>query len=111
MKVKLTDTGIRSYRPGSKPYAFGDEACPGLCIRITPNGARTFAFVFRAKGSGKTVWLTLGRYPDVGWLGARAGQRRPQDHWAGGVPATAARRGEGAFRNFETRPPSRRFHR
>ena len=44
MKVKLTDTGIRSYQPRDKQYSKGDAACPGLCIRITPKGVKSFAF-------------------------------------------------------------------
>jgi integrase len=65
MKVKLTDTGIRSYQPRAVQYAIGDSACPGLCLRITPKGVKTFAFAYRNKGTGKVAWLTLGRYPDV----------------------------------------------
>ena len=65
MKAKLTDTGIRSYQPRAAQYAIGDAACPGLCVRITPKGIKTFAFAYRNKGTGKVAWLTLGRYPDV----------------------------------------------
>src|SRR6516162_6620238 len=65
MKAKLTDTGIRSYQPRAAQYSIGDAACPGLCIRVTPGGIKTFAFAYRNKGTGKVAWLTLGRYPDV----------------------------------------------
>lgn len=65
MKVKLTDTGIRSYQPRAAQYAIGDAACPGLCLRVTPKAVKTFAFAYRNKGTGKVTWLTLGRYPDV----------------------------------------------
>src|SRR5262249_10271020 len=65
MKVKLTDTGIRAYQPRAAQYSIGDAACPGLCIRVTPGGIKTFAFAYRNKGTGKVTWLTLGRYPDV----------------------------------------------
>jgi len=71
MKAKLTDTGVRSYQPRAKQYAIGDAACPGLCIRITPKGIKTFAFAYRNKGTGKVAWLTLGRYPDVPLARAR----------------------------------------
>jgi integrase len=71
MKVKLTDTGIRSYQPRAAQYAIGDSACPGLCIRVTPGGIKTFAFAYRNKGTGKVTWLTLGRYPDVPLARAR----------------------------------------
>src|SRR6478735_1026416 len=71
MKAKLTDTGLRSYQPRAAPYAIGDAACPGLCVRITPKGVKTFAFAYRNKGTGKVEWLTLGRYPDVPLARAR----------------------------------------
>src|SRR5277367_6562725 len=71
MKVKLTDTGIRSYQPRATQYAIGDSACPGLCLRVTPKGVKTFAFAYRNKGTGKVAWLTFGRYPDVPLTKAR----------------------------------------
>ena len=71
MKVKLTDTGIRSYQPRAAQYSKGDTAFPGLCLRVTPGGIKTFAFAYRNKGTGKVTWLTLGRYPDVPLARAR----------------------------------------
>jgi integrase len=71
MRTKLTDAAIRSYEPGAKQYAKGDGACPGLCIRVTPKGAKSFAFAYRSKATGKVVWLTIGRYPDVTLTKAR----------------------------------------
>src|SRR5262244_168167 len=53
------------------PYTIGDVACPGLCIRITPKGVKTFAFAYRNKANGKVEWLTIGRYPDVPLTRAR----------------------------------------
>ena len=53
MKAKLTDAGIRSYQPRAAQYAIGDAACPGLCIRVTPAGIKTFAFAYRNKGTGQ----------------------------------------------------------
>jgi Arm DNA-binding domain len=71
MRVKLTDTGIRSYQPRTAQYSIGDAVCPGLRIRITPGGVKTFAFAYRNKGTGRVPWLTLGRYPDVPLARAR----------------------------------------
>jgi integrase len=71
MKAKLTDRTIQSYKPRAAQYAIGDAACPGLCIRVTPKGVKTFAFAYRNKGTAKTTWLTLGRYPDVPLARAR----------------------------------------
>jgi integrase len=71
MRVKLTDTAIRSYQPRAAGYAVGDAACPGLCVRITPKGVKSFAFVYRNKAKGKVECLTIGRYPDVPLTRAR----------------------------------------
>src|SRR5215472_12254962 len=71
MKAKLTDTGLRCYQPRADQYSIGDAACPGLRIRITPEGIKTFAFAYRNKGTGKVAWLTLGRYPDLPLTRAR----------------------------------------
>jgi hypothetical protein len=65
MKAKLTDIAIRALKPRAASYAIGDTGCAGLCIRITPKGAKTFAFAYRNRTTGKVVWLTIGRYPDV----------------------------------------------
>jgi integrase len=71
MKEKLTDRGLDAKKPRDKSYTIGDAACPGLCVRITPKGIKTFAFAYRIKGAGKVAWLTLGRYPDVTLAKAR----------------------------------------
>jgi integrase len=71
MRVKLTDTAIRSYQPRATQYAKGDAACPGLCVRITPKGIKSFAFAYRNRTTRKVEWLTLGRYPDVPLTTAR----------------------------------------
>jgi hypothetical protein len=64
MRVKLTDSALRSYAARAKAYTVGDAVCPGLCVRVTPKGVKTFAFAYRNKASGKVEWLTLGRYPE-----------------------------------------------
>jgi hypothetical protein len=89
MKAKLTDRAIQSYKPRDKQYAIGDDACPGLCIRVTPGGIKTFAFAYRNKGAGKVTWLTFGRYHDVGLARARelANDAR-KIIAAGGTPVT-----------------------
>jgi hypothetical protein len=71
MKAKLTDIGIRAYKPRAAQYSYGDSACPGLRIRITPNGIKSFAYAYRDKAAGKVVLLTIGRYPDVPLAKAR----------------------------------------
>jgi integrase len=71
MRIRLTDSAIRSYQPRATQYSVGDAACPGLCVRITPKGVKSFAFAYRNKASRKVEWLTIGRYPDVALTRAR----------------------------------------
>ena len=97
MKAKLTDTGLRSYQRRPVQYSIGDAACPGLCIRITPKGIKTFAFAYRDKGTGKIKWLTVGRYPDVPLTKAREVVNDARKTVAAGgiplAPKVQARRG------------------
>jgi integrase len=65
MRLKLTDAIIRDATAGAKQFAIGDAACPGLRIRITPKGVKSFAFDFRSKATGKVETVTLGRHPDM----------------------------------------------
>jgi integrase len=89
MRVKLTDTAIRSYQPRTAQYSVGDAACPGLCVRITPKGVKSFAFAYRNKGTGKVQWLTIGRYPDVPLTRAREATHDARKIVAsGGTPLT-----------------------
>src|SRR5262245_39463355 len=71
MRVRLTDAAIRSKEPGAKQYTVGDAACPGLYVRITPNGVKAFVCAFRNKATGKVEGFTIGRYPDVTLTRAR----------------------------------------
>jgi integrase len=71
MRVKLTDSAVRSYEPRTAQYTIGDAACPGLRLRITPKGVKSFVFAYRDKATRKIEWLTLGRYPDLSLTKAR----------------------------------------
>jgi len=59
-----------------------DSNCPGLVLRVTDNGTRSFSVLYRVAGKtgrtgtgrtryGKQQRLTLGRWPDVGLKEAR----------------------------------------
>src|SRR5262245_59735268 len=77
MKSKLTDFAIRAYKPRAAQFFVGDASCPGLRLRVTPNGVKTFVFAFRNKVTGKVTGLALGRFPDMGLAEAR---ERASDH-------------------------------
>ena len=80
MKAKLTDIGIRSYQPRAAQYSIGDAACPGLCIRITPKGVKTFAFAYRDKAHRQGRVAHHRPLPGrAAGQSARDRERRPQD--------------------------------
>lgn len=69
----LTDSMIRGLEiplPGER-MEFSDVKSPGLVVRITPNGIRSFSYRYRDPKSGKVTRLTLGSYPEVSLADAR----------------------------------------
>lgn len=70
--VFLTDTIIKSAAaaPG-KRLELTDARCQGLVLRVTGNGVKTFAFIYRSPATNKFARLTLGRYPTVALKDAR----------------------------------------
>ncbi|HEX5217409.1 MAG TPA: Arm DNA-binding domain-containing protein, partial [Vicinamibacterales bacterium] len=67
-RLVLTDRFIAGLRPQSRVVCF-DSVARGLALRATPNGAKTWVFVYRSLG--KLKWLTLGAYPGVKLAEAR----------------------------------------
>jgi hypothetical protein len=70
---RLTDTEIKTAKvpAGNKnPIYLRDPGNPGLYVRITPNGTKTFLYRYFQKAggeNGKDVqhWMSLGTYPDI----------------------------------------------
>ncbi|WP_159591518.1 tyrosine-type recombinase/integrase [Chelativorans xinjiangense] len=62
MKKKLTDTFINAQKPSAKAYRVGDEQQPGLMLRVTPAGSKTFVMSYRIRGAAGTKSLSLGAY-------------------------------------------------
>jgi integrase len=59
----LTDALCRSMPPRTGRLEIADLRQAGLVLRITPNGARSFAYRFRHPHSRKTLRATIGPYP------------------------------------------------
>lgn len=60
MRVKLTDRWVAGAAfPRRTDVA--DSACPGLVLRVTPAGVRTWAVAYRDAATGANKRLTLGR--------------------------------------------------
>lgn len=69
-KTTLTDLEIRKLRaPTDGRLEIADGKLPGLSVRITKNGVKTFAL--RTRIDGKLVRVSLGRYPDLSLSEAR----------------------------------------
>jgi hypothetical protein len=71
---KLTDAAIKAARcpEGKDRLELSDASCPGLILRVTKTGSKTFLFKYWSPLLSKTVGLTLGSYPDVDLAAARA---------------------------------------
>ena len=69
-KPALTDLSIRKLKaPERGRLEIADGKIPGLSLRVTPNGVKTFAV--RARVNGNMVRVSLGRYPIMSLQEAR----------------------------------------
>lgn len=98
----LTDRFVASQsRPRSRQNYF-DRKVRGLTLRVTPNGKKSWWFVYRIGGKG-SQWLALGGYPGTSLAAARKAaidHRRDVDH--GIDPIAAKKAAETAARQAET---------
>jgi integrase len=102
MKVAFTDALIRGLKPpASGRTELADPSCRGLCLRVTPAGAKTFAFRYRDRASRRPERLTLGQYPDVSLREARAKAGKLRQQIAAGKNPSAHKR-EAPARSFAT---------
>jgi integrase len=76
-KIKLTDRYISSVRPPPEGrVSIVDGICPGLHLRITRQGTKSFSVICRV--AGKLVRQTLGEYPALSLSSARKEAQRIQ---------------------------------
>ncbi|MBR1366358.1 tyrosine-type recombinase/integrase [Bradyrhizobium ottawaense] len=76
---KLTDSAIKAAKcpPAKDRIELADSSCPGLYLRVTKNGVKTFAFKYWSPILSKTVTLNLGQYDDISLTDAK---RKVGDH-------------------------------
>jgi len=67
----FTDRWIKALKPADDRIDYRDEGCPGLTLRVSKKGIKTFRWIYRGV-DGKHKLLTIGKYPDVGLAKARA---------------------------------------
>lgn len=70
-KLIFSDPFVRGAKArGGKRTAYFDGATPGLELRVSPHGAKTWAYRYRDQG-GRTVRLVLGTFPSTSLKSAR----------------------------------------
>ena len=70
----LTPKEIRALKPKSKRYQITDS--PGLALRVQASGVKSW--VFRFSRNGRVTDLTIGHWPEISLLQARAIVRKKQ---------------------------------
>jgi integrase len=93
--MPLTDTAIRTAKPGEKPYKLADEK--GLFLLINPNGSKWWRLKFRV--AGKEKLLSFGTYPEVGLKEARNKRDDARKLLADGIDPGETRKAQKASRN------------
>lgn len=62
MRERLTSRAIASLAPAGKRVAISDAVVPGLVLRITPAGVKTFSVWYRFNGRRRRYTIP-GRFP------------------------------------------------
>ncbi|WP_199544755.1 tyrosine-type recombinase/integrase [Paraburkholderia kururiensis] len=88
--MPLSDTAIRSARPGAKPVKLSDGG--GLYLLLTPTGSRLWRMKYRF--AGKEKLLALGTYPAVTLKDARDRREEARKKLAAGYDPGEARKAQ-----------------
>ena len=71
-KVALTDRFVAHAKAQGVPQLdYFDESIPGLALRVSSGGRKTWTFHYTSPGGGKRARLTLGTYPATTLANAR----------------------------------------
>lgn len=65
MKKILTDLFIKSVQADTVRLEVYDQKVPGLTLRITPKGKKSFSFTYRMPGNKNKQRLQIGVYPSI----------------------------------------------
>jgi len=65
----LTTKAIRALKPQETQYEIVDGHVPGLRLRISQDGTKTFTLLYRHRGKRRRI--KLGRFPEIGLAEAR----------------------------------------
>jgi integrase len=90
VRKRLTDRSIRQLRaPPGKRLVVPDGAMPGLYVRVTPGGVRSFCVVTRGP-DGRQRWITLGKIEHLTVDEAREKAREVVKRVKAGIPEPTA---------------------
>src|SRR5215472_8101095 len=100
----LTDVACKTKPPRTGRLEIADLRQPGLVLRITSNGARSFAYRFRHPHTRKTLRATIGPYPAITLESARKRAMEMAAQVAEGtnpIEARSVERAAASTRTFE----------
>lgn len=66
-----TDREIKAARARGSRTDFRIQGAPGLQLRVTEAGSKTWALTYKSPGTGKWAKVALGRYPSMGLAEAK----------------------------------------
>jgi integrase len=72
MMTKLTDAKLQKLKAADKRYDISDGQVPGLIVRVSPHGTKSFCLVIRYPGSTHPSRRSLGKCPTLSLKEARA---------------------------------------
>ncbi|MBT5652022.1 MAG: DUF4102 domain-containing protein, partial [Nitrospina sp.] len=67
--MRLTDSKVKGLRAKGSRYIEWDDGCPGLGVRVSVAGKRSFIYMFRFEHRARM--MTLGPYPTLTLSDAR----------------------------------------
>jgi integrase len=79
-RVALTDRFCQSAKPLGARTDYFDTTIPGLALRVTEGGHRSWSFLFTSPRDGKRARATIGSYPATGLAAARAKALEARGH-------------------------------
>ena len=71
MPKKLTELFVKNAQPRTQRAEFRDGHTRGLVLRVTPNGVKTWAVLYRRRSDARKRRYTIGSYPAFSLTDAR----------------------------------------
>lgn len=99
-RLSLTDRFTSGVKVATQTDHF-DDRTPGLALRVTSAGRKTWTFIFTAPSSGKRARMTLGTYPSTSLSKARTLALEARGHVDDGVDPRDVAAGNGSATTVE----------